>query len=486
MDEHKLISNVSQTEIGVLEAYLHNASRSISVPATIPKRPDNCPVPLSYGQERMWFQTQLAPGSPLFNESITIHKHGPLNATALHRSLNEIIRRHEIWRTNFRHMDGQPVQVVRPPFDIDLPFSDLSSIPLEQREAEAVRLATEDAIKPFDLAHDRLVRTRLTKWSDNEHRLFITLHHIIFDGISIYRVFLPELLSLYRAFSTDSPSPLPELKIQYADYAYWQRHTMQNQGIQEQLNYWRDRLSGDLPVLQLPTDRPRPAVQSFRGAMQTLEISPALTADLTRLSNREGVTLYVTLLAAFATLIYRYTGQRDLPIGSVTAGRTHTELEGLIGFFLNTVVLRADLSEDPTFCDLLQRVREVSLEALCNDQIPFEYLVKELQPRRDLSVNPLFQTLFSIEPPLAPLDPDWKLSQMDVETGASKFDLYLELDERPEGIIGRFIYSTDIFNEATVRRMAGHWQVLLRNIVEHSERPISRLNLLEENEVAGF
>jgi amino acid adenylation domain-containing protein len=482
MDEDNLIRNAPQTETGVLEAYLRKASRGISVPATIPKRPDNCPIPLSYGQERMWFQTQLAPESPLFNESITIHKHGPLNVTALDRSLNEIIRRHEIWRTNFKQMDGQPVQVVRPPFNIDLPLVDLSLMPPEQRDAEAVRLATEDAIRPFDLVHDRLIRTRLTKWSDTEHRLFITLHHIIFDGISIYRVFLPELISLYRTFSTDSPCSLPELKVQYADYAYWQRHTMHDQGIQEQLNYWRDRLSGNLPVLQLPTDRPRPAVQSFRGAMQTLEISSALTADLTRFSNREGVTLYVTLLTAFATLIYRYTGQRDLPIGSVTAGRTHTELEGLIGFFLNTVVLRADLSEDPRFCDLLRRVREVTLEALCNDRIPFEYLVKELQPRRDLSVNPLFQTLFSLEPPLAPLDPDWKLSQMDVETGASKFDLYLELDERPEGIIGRFIYSTDIFNEATVRRMARHWQVLLRSIVLHSERPLSKLTLLEEDE----
>jgi amino acid adenylation domain-containing protein len=475
------MSNLSQTEISVLET--RGSTWAAPQGATITKRPGNCPIPLSFGQERIWFQTQLAPESALFNESITIHKHGPLDVAALHRSLNEIIRRHQIWRTNFRQSDGQPVQVVQAPFEIDLPFVDLRPLPPEQREAKAVHLATGDATRPFDLANGRLIRARLAQWSEEEHRLFITLHHIIFDGVSIYRVFLPELICLYRAFSTASPVPLREPEIQYADYAYWQRHTVQNRAVQQQVDYWRNRLSGELPVLRLPTDRPRPRVQSFRGAMHTLALSASLTADLRKLSNREGVTLYVTLFAAFATLLYRYTGQRDLPIGSVTAGRTHTEIEGLIGFFLNTVVLRADLSENPTFCELLKRVREVALEALCNDRVPFEYLVKELHPKRDLSVNPLFQTLVSLEPPLAPIDCDWELTQMDVETGASKFDLYLELDERPAGIIGRFIYSTDLFDESTVQRMAGHWEVLLRSIVEHPERRLSEFSLLPETEV---
>jgi amino acid adenylation domain-containing protein len=482
MDDNSPMSNLAQTERAVLETPVRSNAWHRPQGATITKRPDNCPIPLSYGQERIWFQTQLAPESALFNESITIHKHGAFDVAVLHRSLNEIIRRHKIWRTNFRQSDGQPVQVVQPPFEIDLPFVDLRSLPPEQREAEAVRLATEDATRPFDLANGRLIRARVAKWSEEEHRLFLTLHHIIFDGVSIYRVFLPELISLYRAFSTGSPVPLREPEIQYADYAYWQRHSVQNQVVQQQLDYWRNRLSGELPVLRLPTDRPRPAVQSFRGAMHTLALSASLTADLGKLSNREGVTLYVTLLATFATLLYRYTGQRDLPIGSVTAGRTHTEIEGLIGFFLNTVVLRADLSDDPTFCELLRRVREVALEALCNDRIPFEYLVKELHPKRDLSVNPLFQTLVSLEPPLPPIDSDWELTQMDVETGASKFDLYLELDERPAGIIGRFIYSTDLFDKTTVQRMASHWEVLLRSVVEHPERRLSELSLLPETE----
>ena len=483
MNDNSPISSLSQTERGVLEKYLRsNVCHAMPQGATITKRPD-CPIPLSYGQERIWFQTQLAPESVLYNESITIHKRGFLDVAALHRSLNEIVRRHEIWRTNFRQSDGQPVQAVQPPFEIDLPFVDLRSLPPEQREAEALRRATEDATRPFDLANDRLMRARLVKWSEEEHRLFITLHHIIFDGVSIYRVFLPELICLYRAFSAGRPIPLREPEIQYADYAYWQRHTVGNQVLQQQLDYWRNRLSGELPVLQLPTDRPRPAVQSFRGAMHTLALSTSLTADLRKLSNREGVTLYVTLFAAFATLLYRYTGQTDLPIGSVTAGRTHTEIEGLIGFFLNTVVLRADLSENPTFCELLRRVRGVALEALCNDRVPFECLVKELNPKRDLSLHPFFQTLVSLEPPLAPIDSDWELTQMDVETGASKFDLYLELDERPAGIIGRFIYSTDLFDKTTVERMASHWEVLLRSIVEHPERRLSELDLLPESEL---
>ena len=484
--EINLMSNVSQTETSLAEAYIRSRTSPASPTSpsrrTVPNRPSDCTVPLSYGQERIWFQTHLAPDGTLYNEAITVQKHGPLDVASLHKALNEIIRRHEIWRTNFRQKDDYPVQVVLPPFEIDMPLVDLQGLPREQREAESVRLATEDARRPFDLANERLIRATLVKLDHDEHRLFLTLHHLIFDGISIYRIVLPELVALYKAFSTGNGSPLPELEIQYADYACWQRQWVQSDELKDQLKYWRQQLSGDLPVLQLPTDRPRPPIQSFRGAMQPFAIPASLTSDLRKLSKREGVTLYVTLLAAFSHLLYRYTGQMDLPIGSVIAGRTHVEIEKLVGVFINSVVLRTDLSNDPTFSEHLKRSKKLVLDALCNDKVPFEYLVRELHPKRDLSVNPVFQTLFSLVPPLPPIDSDWELTQMDVETGASKFDLYLELDERPDGIVGRFLYNTELFDKTTIERMAGHWEMLLRSIVETPDRRLSELTLLREDE----
>src|SRR3989454_1088856 len=474
---------LSEAKRSLLHKYLQgDFRRSPTEKGAIGPRPPGSANPLSFGQQQMWLHAQLAPGMPLYNEAITVHRKGPLDVSALERGFNEIIRRHEAWRTTFTTVDGRMVQVVNPPPMITLPVADLRRLSEAEREAEALRLATEDARQPFDLGRGPLLRARLVRLGDDEHRLFLALHHIIFDGVAISRLFLPELAALYEAFSTGKPSPLPEMTIQYADYAHWQREWLQGERLSKLTAYWKKQLAGDLPVLELPTDRPRPAVQSFRGAMEPLALSKSLTDALKALSQREGVTLYMTLLAAFKTLLYRYAGQEDILVGSVTSGRNHPELEKLIGFFLSTVVLRTNLSGNPTFRELLGRVRDVTLEALSHDEVPFEHLVRELQPQRDPGRNPLFQAMFLIEVPLAPLDSAWALTQFDVDTGATKYDLYLELEDRPEGVSGRFIYNTDLFDASMIVRMRRHWQTLLEAIVADAGQHLGQLALLTDDE----
>ena len=446
----------------------------------IGRRPPGLPVPLSYGQQLLWLHAQLAPELPVYNEPITVHRRGPLDVAALERALHEILRRHEAWRTTFPAEGGEPVQAVQTAPAVALPVVDLRGLPAERIEPEALRLATEDARRPFDLAQGPLLRALLVRLADDEHRLFLTLHHIIFDGVSTYRVFLPELTALYEAFAAGRAAALPEPALQFGDYATWQRQ-QPAAAASGQLAYWRERLR-DLPDLELPTDRMRPPVQAFRGAMQPLALPMDLSAALRALSRREGVTLFVTLLATFETLLHRYSGQEDIVVGTVTAGRSRPETQDLLGFFLNPLLLRTDLSGAPTFRELLQRVRMVAIEALANEDVPFETLVKELRPRRDPSRNPLYQALFSLEPPLPALPPGWDLTQSDIETGAAKLDLYLELDDRPAGIVGRFMYNTDLFDRATIARMLGHWQTLLAAVVHDPDRRLSQLPLLTDAE----
>ena len=448
---------------------------------TIPRHPRDRPIPLSFAQQQLWFLAELAPGTPVYNEAISIHRVGALDTGALSRSLNEIVRRHEAWRTTFATVDGQPAQIVQPAWQLELPVVDLRGLPETEREAESVRLATEDARRPFDLIRGPLLRATLVRLGDEEHRLFLSLHHIVFDGVSINNVFVPELLALYEAFSTGNSSQLPELAIQYADFADWQRQRLSADTLSARMAYWRQQLGGAPETLELPTDRSRSSTQTFRGAQRTFALSTGLTESLRALSRREGVTLFMTLLAAFKTLLFRYTGQEDIVVGSITAGRDQAETEKLIGLFLNELVLRTDLSGNPSFRELLGRVREVTLGAL-NNEVPFGYLVKELQPRRDPSRNPLFQVLCHLEPPLAPLDSGWNLTQMDVEVGTAKFDLDLDVDDRPEGVIGRFIYNTDLFEAATIARIAANWRILLEEIAADPGRRIAEFSLLTEAE----
>ncbi len=442
-------------------------------------------APLSFAQQQIWLHAQLVPEIPMYNEPVTIRRRGTLDIPTFERALTEIVRRHESWRTTFELSDGEPVQVVQPVVPVRLPLTDLSGLPEAQREAEAQRLAHEDALRPFDLARGPLFRGLLVRFSETEHRLFLTLHHIIFDGYSIYRVLLPELAAIYSAFSEGKASPLPEPPIQYPDYSRWERDSSaRDSHLASQLDYWKKQLGGNLPVLQLASDHPRPAVQSFRGAIHPVVIPKDLADALKLMSRREGVTLFMTLLAAFGVLLHRYSSLEDVVIGTVTSGRKRSELENLLGYFLNPVVLRNDMSANPTFREMLRRTRNVALDALSNDDAPFTQVVNALHPNRSLSFNPLFQVLLTLEPPLPESREGWTvaLTQSEVDTGYIKFDLCLELDDRPNGIVGRFKYSTDLFQPDTVARMAGHLNTLLRGIARNPDQRISDLPLLTDSE----
>src|SRR5579864_5169993 len=466
----------------LLEKYLRAVPRLHRAIEAIPPRMPGQPIPLSYAQEQIWLHAQLVPELPLYNEPVTIHYSGDLDVAALERSFNEILRRHEAWRACFLEVEGHPVQEVKKQLSVSLPVLDLRHLPEGQRDTAALIVATEDARKPLDLGQAPLFRARLIRLDDREHRLYLTLSHIIFDGVAIYRVFLPELAQLYAAYSEGKSSPLEELPLQYPDFACWQRQSIRPEVLTEHLDYWKKQLGPELPVLDLPLDRPRPAVQTFRGSMYAFVLSGSLTAALKRMSGHEGTTLFQTLLAGFTALLGRYSGQDDFPIGSVTAGRDRPELNALLGYFLNTVVLRANLSGDPTFSELVKRMRNVTLDAMDHDCVPWGQLIQELSPVRSRNRNPLFQVMFSLEPPMPELDPAWKLTQMDVDTGATKYDLYLELDERRDAVLARFHYSTDLFDQSTIARMAEHWMILLEAAASDPGLRVSQLPLLSQRE----
>ncbi|MGE5755363.1 MAG: non-ribosomal peptide synthetase, partial [Planctomycetaceae bacterium] len=441
--------------------------------------------PASFAQQRLWFLDRLVPGSPWYNIPAAVPLSFPLDVAVLKRCVNEIVRRHESLRTTFAVEDGRPVQIIAPDLELSLPLTDLRHLPHDKQNAKAMRLATEEARRPFDLAQGPLVRTQLLQMGHNDYVFLLTIHHIVADGWSM-GIFFQELTALYLAFAKGHPSPLPELPIQYADFAVWQRDWLQGKVLQQQLDYWREQLM-DLPVLQLPNDRFRPTEQGYRGARYHLTLPGSLTASLKALGQQEGATLFMTLLAAFQALLVRYTGQEDIVVGSPIANRNRAEIEPLIGFFVNTLVLRTDCGSDPTFRELLGRVREVALGAYAHQDLPFEMLVEKLQPQRDLGRNPLFQVIFQLlnTPGFtqqAFAGPTSQRAALAVQSGTSKFDLEFDLWESPAGLIGNFEYNTDLFDEATIARMARHYQTLLEGIVADPDQPLSRLPLLTEPE----
>ena len=472
----------SDTKRKLLEKYLRGEFGVRPEAQRITPRPPGERIPLSHAQEQVWIHAQMAPEIPLYNEPVTIHYSGPLDVAALERSFNEILRRHEAWRTCFVVVDGQPFQEVAEQLSISLPVVDLRDIPEEQRDATALALATTDAEIPIDLGKTPLFRTHLVRMADEEHRLYLTLSHIIFDGVAIYRVFLPELAALYKAYSAGEPSPLPELAIQYPDYAVWEGGTFTREALAKDMEYWREKLSGPLPEVYLATDRPHTRTQTFRGSMYPFRLNAKLTTELRNFCRREGVSLFHALLAGFAALLYRHSGEEQIPIGSVTAGRNRPETEALLGYFLNTVVIPADLSGNPSFRSLVQRARNWTLDALDHDRVPFDHLVRELKVQRDLNHSPLFQAMLSLEPPMPDVDPAWRLTHMDVDTGATKYDLFLQLDERTDEVLARFLYSTDLFDRETMVRMAANWQRLLESVVADATQCISEWSLLSSEE----
>ncbi|WP_460202333.1 amino acid adenylation domain-containing protein [Scytonema sp. NUACC21] len=440
--------------------------------------------PLSFAQQRLWFINQLAPDNPTYNIPIIINLTGHINVVVLEQSLNEIIRRHDILRTNFVVSESKPVQVIKPAAALTLSVEDLRELSESERTKEVQRLSTLVAQQSFDLSNEPLWRAKLLRLAEQEYRLLFTLHHIIADGWSM-GVFMKELAALYEAYSKAKPSPLAELPIQYIDFAYWQHQWLKSEHIQTLIDYWKEKLGGDLPVLNLLTDRPRLSVQTFKGAQAKLVLPQTLRKELKNLSRQQGVTLFMTLLTAFKILLYRYTGQTDILVGSPIASRNRAEIEPLIGFFVNVLVLRTDLSGDLSFQELLERVKSTALEAYVHQDLPFEKLVEEIQPQRDLSYNPLFQVMFVLQNvPIPNLDlPDISVSHEEGYNGTSKFDLTLFMEDSEQGLVATCEYNTDLFNADTITRMLWHFQTLLEGIVSDPEQCISQLQLLTPPEL---
>ncbi|MEJ1929855.1 amino acid adenylation domain-containing protein, partial [Nostoc sp. NIES-2111] len=428
--------------------------------------------PLTFTQQQLWFINQLQPGTATYNIPVAIHLTGNLNVPALVRSLNEIIQRHDILRTSFEVVDGEPIQKVVDAIAFTLPKVDLRHLPDEQQQAEAQKLSLQEAQSSFDLGQAPLLRAKLLHLQA-ESILLINLHHLISDGWSI-KVLVQELSTIYQAFADDKQAQLSQLPVQYTDFVYWQRNCLQSEVIDKDLAYWKQQLGGNLLVLQLPTDRPRPPLQTFRGAQQKFVLSQQLTQAIKQLSQTEGVTLFMTLLAAFQTLLYRYTGQEDILVGSPIANRNRAELEQLIGCFVNTLVLRTNQEGNPTFTELLGRVRKVAIEAYTHQDLPFEKLVEILQPHRDLSYNPLFQVMFVLQSPAT--NSIWKTEE--IETGTAKFDLLLSIIDSEEGLTGTLEYNTDLFHTSTISRMVGHFQTLLEGVVSDPHQHIAALPIL--------
>ncbi|HLK54917.1 MAG TPA: amino acid adenylation domain-containing protein [Chthonomonadaceae bacterium] len=440
-------------------------------------------LPLSFAQQRLWFIDQLESARTTYLVPLVLRLRGALHVETLRRVLETIVARHEVLRTLFPRLEGDPIQRIAAQAELRLSVFDLSKLPPAIRGPEADRRITEEARVPFSLADGPLIRCLLVRMDAEEHRLVVVMHHIITDGWS-QGVFLQELTALYNAFSMDAPSPLPALPIQYADYAVWQREWLRGEALERQLSYWKEHLSGAPALLELPTDHPRPPVQTFQGASQHRKLSAQLTQQIKALAQREGSTLFMTLLSAFYVLLARYSGQEDIVVGTPIANRTRAEVEGLIGFFVNTLALRGDLSGDPSFRDLLDRVRRVALSAYAHQDLPFEKLVEELSPTRTLSYSPIFQAMFALQnmPNRNHAPGALQIEEMEIESVAAKFDLSLIATESASGLNLTLEYSTDLFQTDRMERMLAHFQNLLQSIVTEPQLPVSRLNLLSETE----
>ncbi len=438
--------------------------------------------PLSFAQQRLWFLHQFEPDSAVYNIPSAVRLSGALQLSALEATLSEIVRRHEVLRTRFVSIGGQPVQVIDDPRPVALLVTELDGLDAPERAAEVRRLIRAEARRPFDLAQGPLLRSRLLRLGAEEHVLLLTMHHIVSDGWSL-GVLVREVAALYEAFSQGRPSPLPALAIQYADYAVWQREWLSGEVLARQLAYWRAQLA-QAPVLELPSDYPRPKLPSYAGAHFRFILEADLTARLQALSRREGVTLFMTLLAAFKVLLSRYTGQEEIAVGTPIAGRTQLAIEPLIGFFVNTLVLRTRVEANESFSGLLRRVREVTLGAYAHQDVPFERLVEELAPERSLSHTPLFQVLFTLQNFLLPelKVADLSLNVLSVERETAKFDLAVVVQEGEEGLEAVFEYRRDLFDGETVARMATHYERVLESVVADPTQGVSAVPVLSGGE----
>ena len=483
MDEltHR-ISSLSPAKRALLELRLKKDSAA-STEQTIPRRTNRESAPLSFSQQRLWFLNQFDPKSTVYNISRALRLKGELNLEALQQTLSTIVARHEVLRTMIVTVEGTPRQLVRASRPMELSMIDLNDWPESEREAHMHRWFNAESQRPFDLASDLMLRATLLRCAEEEHLLLLTTHHIASDGWSS-GLLLQELAALYGAFCADQPCPLPELPIQYADFAAWQQNTLQGDALERQLVYWKRQLDGAPAILELPTDRPRPTVQSFQGDRQPVTLPAESTQALRGFSQRHGVTLFMTLLAALKTLLFRYARQADIVVGVPIANRTRPETEKLIGFFVNNLVLRTDLSGNPTFKELSQRIREVAFGAYSHQDLPFEKLVEQLHPDRDLSHSPLFQVMFGLQNvPRQPLAiPGLTVTPVETDNKTAKFDLFFSLIEEPDRLRGAIEYSTDLFDAETIARMWRHYRTLLEAVVRNPETRLSDLPLLGDDE----
>ena len=473
---------LSPAKLALREARL----RGLGPSASIRRRPREGPLPLSFGQERLWFLEQLNPGLAVYNLLTALRLPADVDEEALERALGEIVRRHEVLRTTFREVDGAPVQVVAPVGGFALPVEEVPAPGEAEREAQARQRASEEIARPFDLKVGPLFRARLLRLGAEDCVLLLCVHHIVSDGWSM-GVLLGELGTLHDAYRHGGASPLPEPQVQYADYAAWQREQLQGETLARRLSYWTERLAGS-PPLEFPTDHLRPAVPTYRGARERMEFSVRLRERLEALARSEGATLFMVLLGVFQVLLGKYSGSDDVVVGSPAAGRTRVELENLIGFFVNTLALRTDLSGDPSFREVVRRVREVTLGAYEHQDVPFERVVAELQPVRSLSHPPLFRAMFILQNLVPPGDGGGGLRarHVEVEPGTAEFDLTLVVfTPGHHGMLATLEYGTDLFEPATICRILGHLERVLEQVADDPDARLSRLELMgpEERQV---
>ncbi|MFN6560836.1 MAG: amino acid adenylation domain-containing protein [Nostoc sp. ChiSLP01] len=474
-------ANLSPAKQALLEKWTRGERKTkLSV---IEQRKEQAPPPLTFAQQRLWFLNQLHPNSTSYNIPVGIRVTGRLNQAALEQSLNKIVQRHEVLRTTFAVIDSEPVQVIHSAPNSIISVVDLRNLPVIKRETEIKQLLIEAAQCPFDLGVGLLLRTTLLWLDEEEYILLIVMHHIVTDEWSM-GVFIQELSTLYPAFCAGVSSPLPELPIQYGDFAVWQRQYLSESVLETQLNYWLSQLNSAPELLQLPTDRPRPSVQTYQGKTQSLTLNTDLTQKLQTLSQESGTTLFMTLLAVFATLLYRYSGQSDILVGTPIANRNPSEIESLIGFFVNTLVLRTRFEDNPSFEKLLTQVRETTLKAYEHQDVPFEQVVEALQPQRSLSHSPVFQVMFVLQnAPKGELElPGCTWCELNQQSTTAMFDLTVSMTETDQGLVGKWEYNTDLFDGSTIERMAAHFQNLCSAIVENPVAAVGELPLLSEAE----
>jgi hypothetical protein len=477
------VYEISDAKRRLLQKYLQgDTTLATDARTVIRPRPPGELAPLSLSQEQLWLREKGTPGiPPLYNECIVIRMAGAVDVAILEHSLTEIIRRHEIWRTTFDTRNGRPVQVVHPaPDSLPLRPVDLRSLAgVVRRESETERIMTEMVQQPFDLEEGPLVRARLIRTRDFELRLVMCAHLSVVDGVSVYQVFPAELAALYQAFSLQRSSPLSSLAVQFGDYAYWQRQWVHGEEKDKQVAYWRQQLGGSLPILAWPADHNRPSKETFRGTIRPFVLPAVHEVAARGLSHREGATLFMTLASVFTALLHCYTQQDDIVVGTLSpAGRKRTEVQGLLGYFLNPVALRFGLTGNPSFRELLRQAQRLTLEAISNDDVPLAFLAREFGREPDPSRHPFFTVGISLQPPTPVLDLEWSVTSMDVGSGGAPWDLYLVFIDRPGRMMGRVQYNPDLFEEQTITQMLEDFQRVLETAGAAPGTRLSEFNLV--------